>query len=284
MGTLRQQMAMDMVLKGFSPTTQALYLTCVKEFACYFDRSPALLGEAEIRKYLHHLIQDRELSQSKVNQVYSALKFLYETTLQQEWNINRIPRSKQKKKLLVVLSPEEVQTLLSVISNLKHRALMMTIYSAGRRLSEAAHLKVIDIDGKRKMIRVGQGKGNRDRYTLLAKATLSLLREYWVAYRPKDWLFPGRYKDRPIGLRTIQRVFEQSLQKADIGKPASVHTLRHCFATHLLEAGTDLYYIRHLLGHASIKTTSVYLHVSGKHLSQVVSPVDLFDPPPKSDS
>lgn len=284
MGTLRKKMAMDMVLKGFSPRTQALYLTCVKEFACYFDRSPVFLGEEEIRKYLHHLIQERELSQSKVNQVYSALKFLYETTLQQSWSITRIPRSKQRKKLPVVLSPEEVQAIFSVISNLKHRALMMTIYSAGLRLSEAANLKVSDIDSKRGMIRVDQGKGNRDRYTLLAKATLSVLREYWMAYRPEHWLFPGRDPDRPIGHRTIQRVFEQSVQKAGIGKPASVHTLRHCFATHLLEAGTDLYFIRHLLGHASIKTTAVYLHVSGKNLSQVVSPVDLFDAPPEEDS
>lgn len=277
MGALRQQMEVDMTLRGLSPRTQVVYLTSVREFACHFGQSPDLLGEEQIREYLFHLIQEKQLSQSKVNQVYSALKLLYETTLQRPWNLNKIPRSKQQKKLPVVLSEGEVQTLLAINTNLKHQAILATMYSAGLRLSEAAHLKVFDIDSKRMMIRVDQGKGNKDRYTLLARATLGILRDYWKAYHPKDWLFPGKSRHRPIAPRTVQRIVEQTAHKAGLHKSVSPHTLRHCFATHLLEAGTDLYFIRQLLGHASIRTTSVYLHVSGKNLSQVVSPIDRFD-------
>ena len=249
----------------------------MKSFALYFHRSPAELGDQEIREYLHYLIQEKKASQSVISQSYSALKFLYETTLKRDWNGLRIPRAKMGKKLPVVLSQQEIQAIFSATRNLKHRALLMTIYSAGLRVSEAVHLKVSDIDSQRMMIRVQQGKGDKDRYTLLAKRTLEVLREYWREYRPKDWLFYSHSFERPLSSRTVQVVLNRVLHQAGIKKPATVHTLRHSFATHLLEAGTDLYHIQHLLGHKSPKTTTIYLHLSRKDMVSVISPIDRWE-------
>jgi site-specific recombinase XerD len=216
-----------------------------------------------------------------MSQAYSGLKFFYETTLKRDWDGFRIPRVKMRKKLPVVLSQQEVQVLFSAVRNLKHRAILMTIYSAGLRLNEAIHLKVSDIDSQRMMIRVEQGKGDKDRYTLLASRTLDILREYWREYRPHDWLFYSRSFERPLSSRTVQVVLERALHQAGIKKPATVHTLRHSFATHLLEAGTDLYHIQHLLGHKSPQTTTIYLHLSRRDLVKVISPIDLLEGPGK---
>ena len=188
----------------------------------------------------------------------------------------RIPRSKQHKKLPVVLCMEEVQSLLRSVGNLKHRAILTTIYSGGLRLGEATRLKVSDIDGKRMVILVRQAKGNKDRYTLLGEETLELLRLYYKACRPVEWLFPSKDPAKPISGSSVQKVFKEALLKSGIRKKASVHTLRHCFATHLLESGTDLYHIQHLLGHTTAKTTSVYLHITGKDIARVKSPIDLL--------
>jgi site-specific recombinase XerD len=249
----------------------------MRSFVLHFHRSPDELGDQEIREYLHSLIKDKKISQSAVNQAYSGLKFFYETTLKRDWGGFRIPRVKMRKRLPVVLSQQEIQALFSVIRNLKHRVILMTIYSAGLRVSEAVHLKVSDIDSQRMMIRVEQGKGNKDRYTLLAKRTLDILREYWREYRPQDWLFYSHSFERPLSSRTVQKVFERALHEAGIKKPATVHTLRHSFATHLLEAGTDLYHIQHLLGHKTPNTTTIYLHLSRKDLARVISPIDLLE-------
>lgn len=277
MGKFSEQMKMDMELKGYGSSTQEIYLTRVRGFVGYFGRSPDLLGETEIREYLHHLIKERELSQSTINQSYSALKFFYQTTLQREWDVVRIPRIKGERKLPVVFSRQEVGGLLAAVSNLKHRAILTTTYSGGLRVSEAAHLKVSDIDSHRMMIRVDQAKGNKDRYTLLARTALFTLREYWKVYRPSGWLFPGVLPDQPISVRAIQKVFENAVEKAGIQKPASVHTLRHSFATHLAEAGVALPCIQELLGHTSIRTTSIYLHVTKKDLARIVNPLDLLE-------
>ncbi|MBW2031653.1 MAG: tyrosine-type recombinase/integrase [Deltaproteobacteria bacterium] len=177
----------------------------------------------------------------------------------------------------MVLAREEVRSVLRCIDNLKHRAILTTIYSGGLRVSEATHLKPSDIDSKRMMIWVQGGKGNRDRYTLLGKHTLGILREYWKAYQPTEWLFPGQEPKKPITTSTVNRVFKASLYRAGIRKKASVHTLRHSFATHLLESGTDLYYIQRLLGHRSASTTSIYLHITGKDLCKIKSPIDLIE-------
>ena len=274
MGKLREQMKMDLKLKGYSPKTQAAYLGYMKKFVRYFGRSPAKMGEKEIREYLYHLITGRDLGDSSINSAYSALKFFYETTLCRDWNVAKIPRRKPEKRLPVVLDGSEIKQLLAVTTNLKHRALLMTTYSAGLRVSETAHLKVCDVDSKRMQLRVAQGKGKKDRYALLSPVTLNLLRDYWRQYRPFSWLFPGRSPERPISTRSIQKVFKDAKRKAGIKKPATVHTLRHSFATHLLEAGTDIYRVQKLMGHTTPKTTTIYIHLRRQDLLKVVSPLD----------
>jgi len=274
MGKLRDQMEMDMRLRRFSPKTIACYLACMKGVAKHFRKSPAELGDEEIRAYLHYLMEERKVSQSVLVQTYSALKFFFEKTLQKQWNALRIPRCKQRRKLPGVLTREEVESILSATKNLKHRAILMTIYAAGLRIGEVTRLKVSDIDSGRMMIRVNEGKGLKDRYSLLGERNLEMLRLYWRAYRPLGWLFPGRNACDPVSVSAIQRVFKTSLERAGIKKKASVHTLRHCFATHLLESGTDLYYIQRLLGHKSASTTSVYLHITGKEIRKIKSPID----------
>ena len=249
----------------------------MKSFAIHFHRSPAELGDQEIREYLHYLIEEKKTSQSVISQAYSALKFFYETTLKRDWNGFRIPRAKMGKRLPLVLSQQEIQAIFSATRNLKHRALLMTIYSAGLRVSEVVHLKVSDIDSQRMVIRVQQGKGEKDHYTLLAQRTLEVLREYWRAYRPKEWLFPGQPAKGSLSVSSVQKVFEKILHETGVKKHATVHTLRHSFATHLLEAGTDLYHIQRLLGHTTPKTTAIYLHLSRKDLGGVSSPIDLLE-------
>jgi len=277
MGRLYNRMKMDLELKNYSPKTIACYLNCMVDFVRYYGRSPDEMGEKEIRGYLHYLIKDKKLSQSSINQAYSAMKFFYERTMGREWNAIKIPRVKSQKRLPVVLAREEVQSILRSTGNLKHRVILTTIYSGGLRAGEATHLKLHDIDSSRMMIHVRGGKGNRDRYTLLAERTLDILRKYWKAYRPNSWLFPGRDPNKPISVSSIQRVFKVSLCRAGIKKNASLHSLRHSFATHLLESGTDLYYIQRFLGHRSAKTTCIYLHITGKHLGKIKSPLDLLD-------
>ena len=274
MGKLRDQMEMDMKLRRLSPKTISCYLACMRNIAMYFGKSPAELGDEEIRSYLHYLMEEKKASQSVLVQTYSALKFFFEKTLQRPWNASRIPRSKQRKKLPGVLSREEVESIFSATGNLKHRAILMTIYSAGLRVSEVTRLKVSDIDSGRMTIRVNEGKGLKDRYTLLGERSLEILRLYWKICKPSEWLFPGKDASEPISISSVQRVFKASVQKAGIQKKASVHTLRHSFATHLLESGTDLYYIQRLLGHKSASTTSVYLHVTGKDMGKIKSPID----------
>lgn len=274
MGELRDQMEMDMRLRRFSPKTIACYLACMKGVAKHFRKSPAELGDEEIRTYLDYLMGERKVSQSVVVQTYSALKFFFEKTLQKQWNALRIPRCKQRRKLPGVLTREEVESILSATKNLKHRAILMTVYGAGLRIGEVTRLKVSDIDSGRMMIRVNEGKGLKDRYTLLGERNLEMLRCYWKVYRPQEWLFPGRNASTPVSISAIQRVFKRSLERAGIKKKASVHTLRHCFATHLLESGTDLYYIQRLLGHKNPGTTSVYLHIAGRDIGKIKSPID----------
>jgi len=274
MGKLREQMKMDLELKGYSPKTQTAYLGYMKNFVRYFGRSPAKMGEEEIREYLYHLITGKDLGDSSINSAYSALKFFYETTLCRDWNVAKIPRRKTEKRLPVVLDGSEIKQLLAVTANLKHRVILMTTYSAGLRVSETAHLKVSDVDSKRMQLLVAQGKGKKDRYALLSPVTLNLLRDYWRQYRPTIWLFPGRLSNSPISTRTIQKVFENAKRKAGIKKPATVHTLRHSFATHLLEAGTDIYRVQKLMGHTTPKTTAIYIHLRRQDLLKVVSPLD----------
>jgi integrase/recombinase XerD len=281
MGELRERMKMDMELKNLSPRTIETYLGWMKDYTIHYGKSPEELGDEDIRNYLYYLLKEKGVSQSSINQAYSALKFFYEKTLGRTWNEDKIPRSKVPKKLPVVLSKEEVSSVFSCTKNLKHRTILETIYSGGLRLGEALRLKVTDIDSKRMVIRLRQAKGNKDRYTLLGERTLKRLRQYWGIYRPKEWLFPTSGHDKPLCPSTIRRVLKRSLQDAGVKKEASVHTLRHSFATHLLESGADLYYIQRLLGHTTSNTTSIYLHVTRKDLTNIKSPIDLLEDPEK---
>ena len=277
MGELRERMDRDMALKNLSVRTRKCYLACVHDFVAHYRRDPKQLGEEQIKAYLHFLITDRKASQSKVNQVYSALKFFYVTTLQRTWNTTAIPRGRPSRKLPTVLSRQEVEAILGVTANLKYLTIFSTIYSAGLRLSEAVHLVQTDIDAQRMLLRVRQGKGRKDRYTLLCERNLELLRRYWRQAKPREWVFYGKDKRCAIHPSSVQRQFRRSVVKAGISKKASIHTLRHSFATHLLESGCDVLHIQKLLGHRCAKTTSVYLHVQRSGLAKIVSPLDQLD-------
>lgn len=277
MGRLRDRMIKDMELKNLSPRTVKTYLYWMKQFTVHYGKSPAQLGDEEIRDYQHYLLKTQRASQASMNQAYSALKFFYERTLQREWNGSKIPRSKIPKKLPVALSQDEVLRIFSATKNLKHLTAFMIIYSGGLRVGEAVKLEVSDIDSERMTIRVRQGKGAKDRYTILGKRTLEVVREYWHSYHPKNWLFPGEKEGNYLSVSSIQRGFQGCLSRSGISKKASVHTLRHSFATHLLERGIDLYFIQRLLGHTSPKTTSVYIHVARKNIAQIKSPIDFLD-------
>ncbi|MEI6154924.1 MAG: tyrosine-type recombinase/integrase, partial [Deltaproteobacteria bacterium] len=204
----------------------------------------------------------------------AGLKFLYRTTLKREWPVEKIRHPRAKTKLPIVLDLSEVESLFAVTKNLKHKAMLMIIYSSGLRVSEAARLELTDIDSKRMVVRIRQGKGGKDRYSILSQTTLEHLRQYWRKYRPTKWLFEGEKKNDHITSGTIQHVFYAAKKRAGVTKPASVHTLRHSFATHLIEAGTSLHHVQLLLGHRSPTTTTVYLHVSRLNLAQVKSPLD----------
>ena len=274
MGKLRDQMLVDLQLSGATKSTQKNYLREVENLAKYFNRSPAELGEAELKEYLLHLIKERHLSEGTFRFYVAGLKFLYRTTLKREWPVEKIKHPRAKTKLPIVLDLSEVESIFAVTTNLKHKAMLMITYSSGLRVSEAARLKLTDIDSKRMVVKVNQGKGGKDRYSILSQTTLDLLRQYWLKYRPTEWLFEGTKKNDHITSYTIQHVFYAARKRAGIKKPASVHTLRHSFATHLIEAVTSLHHVQLLLGHRSPTTTTVYLHVSRLNLAQVTSPLD----------
>jgi site-specific recombinase XerD len=274
MSTLREQMAEDLQLRGLTPKTQGVYLREVSNYAKYFGKSPDQLGEEELRQYLLHLLKERKLATGTYRFYFQGLKFLYTHTLKRQDIVEKIRCPRGNKKLPVVLDLSEVKALLCVTENLKHRAILTITYSAGLRVSEVARLRVSDIDSKRMMVRVQQGKGRKDRYSILSKTALECLREYWRAYRPTEWLFEGQKPDTPIGYTSIRNIFLEAKERAGIRKPVSSHTLRHSFATHLIEAGTSLHHVQLLLGHRSPTTTTVYLHVSRMNLAQVTSPLD----------
>jgi len=274
MGKLRDQMRVDLQLSGAKPRTQKTYLREVENLAKYFNRSPEELGEAELKEYMLYLINERHLSEGTFRFYVAGLKFFYRTTLKREWPVEKIKHPRRKRKLPVVLDISEVESLFSVTKNLKHRAILIMTYSSGLRASETARLKLTDIDSKRMTVKVSDGKGGKDRYSILSQTALEHLRQYWKKYRPTEWLFEGQKKDDHISIHSIQLMFYAARKRAGITKQASVHTLRHSFATHLIEAGTSLHHVQLLLGHRSPTTTTVYLHVSRLNLSQVISPLD----------
>jgi integrase/recombinase XerD len=274
MSTLREQMVADLQLRGLTPKTQRIYLREVSNLAKYFNKSPEKLGENELKEYLLYLLNEKKLSAGTYRFYYQGLKFLYKHVLKREVVVEKIRCPRGKKKLPVVLDLSEVEALFSVTTNLKHKAILMMTYSSGLRISEAARLTLSDIDSKRMMVRIQQGKGGKDRYSILSQTALECLRQYWREYRPKKWLFEGTKENTHITISSITQIFHKAKKRAGIKKPASVHTLRHSFATHLVEAGTSLHHVQLLLGHRSPTTTTVYLHVSRLNLAQVTSPLD----------
>ena len=273
-----------MVLRGFTRDTRRVYLAHVRRFyerrECEEEGASAgpVAETEEIRQWLLHLMR-KGLSHSYVNQALSALRFFHRTVLGTSVPIAGVPRPKRKKLLPKVLSEEEVKRFLDSLTNPKYRAIAFVLYSGGLRVSEAARLKVSDIESGRDQIHVQQGKGRKDRYVMLSSVVLDVLREYARVERPHDWLFPaGHRRDRHITPRAIQRQVAEAAKRAGIGKRVTPHMLRHSFATHLLEAGTDLRYIQELLGHSKITTTVTYTHVARRDARKIPSPVDrLFD-------
>jgi integrase/recombinase XerD len=275
MTPLRKRYVEGLRLKNFSPNTIKVYVDSMAAFAKFSGRSPADLGEEDVRKYLVHLF-DKGLSRSQFVLQLNALRHFYKDTLKQPDWLKELSRPKTERRLPVVLSQDEVRRMFDVVKNIKHKALFMVAYDAGLRLSEIRHLRVDDLDSKRMVIRIRQGKGKKDRYARLTPALLELLREYWRAYKPPTLLFPGSGPDKPYSFATPGQLLKKACRKARITKRVSMHTLRHSFATHLLEAGTNLRVIQVLLGHGSIKTTAWYTHISLEQLRNAPSTMQLI--------
>jgi len=274
MTELRKKMLQEMQLRNYSKRSIETYLSCIGQLAKYYNRSPEQISRQEIKDYLLYLINDRQVSKSTVNQVISAIKILQVDVLGNEWATVQVQRPRLPKDLPVVLSKKEVEKILAVTINLKHRAAIMTAYSGGLRLGEVCMLKPTDIDVSRKQVRIALGKGQKTRYTLLSPTLLATLREYWLRYRPQVYLFEGQKKGQPISHGALRKAFDNSCSKAGITKQVCFHTLRHSFATHLLEQGTNLRVIQHLLGHRSIKTTTLYTHLVNFSIEKITSPLD----------
>ncbi len=276
MTPLRRRMLEDMGIRNLAANTQLCYVKQVAAFARYFDRSPEQLGPEEVRAYQNHLVANKHLTASSLGTATAALRFLYRVTLRQDWTPEDIPMPKKPFKLPVVLSPEEVSLFLASVLNLKHRTILMTTYAAGLRVSEATHLRVADVDSGRMVIRVDQGKGNKDRYVMLSPRLLEALRSYWTAERPKLWLFPGDICGSPITQDAVRQACRKAHRACGVSKPITPHSLRHAFATHLLESGTDVRTIQLLLGHRSLATTSRYLKIATSTVCATSSPLDLL--------
>ena len=274
MGKLHEKMKADLTLKGYSEHTHEGYLRYLRRFAKHYMRSPAEMGEEEIRAFLLHLAQEQKADPYLQKAYISALKFFYRTTLGRPAVVANIPNPKLPKRMPVVLSEEEVLAIFEAICYIKHKAMIATTYGAGLRISEVCSLRKSDVDSQRMRILI-HGKGNKERYCLLSPMILELLREYYRKVRPKgDWLFPGRNPQRHLCRSSIHQAFKKAVKKVGIKKNVSMHALRHSFATHLLEHGTDIRFVQVLLGHASIRSTMRYTHVSNAALSRIESPWD----------
>ena len=273
MTPLRQRFIDDLRLKNFSESTIKVYVHAVEKFARFLGRSPDESTAQDVRAFLIHEM-DRGLSRSYCVVQRNALRHLYLDTLGRTDELELVPRPKRERRLPVVLSREEVQRLFAVVENLKHKALFMVAYDAGLRLSEVLNLRAEDIDSQRMVIRIRQGKGKKDRYGRLSVGLLQLLREYWRAYRPESLLFPGAHPKKRYDLATPGHILKKLCRKAGITKRVTMRTLRHSFATHLFEQNVNLRTIQKLLGHASIKTTTIYTHVSNAVITNIVNPLD----------
>ena len=283
MTVLRQRMTEDMQVRNLSPHTQSSYLQQVSLFARHFRTSPDALTPEHIRTYQIYLTNEKKLAPNSIHTAVAALRFLYKVTLKKDWTLGEdIPLPKKPQKLPVVLSPEEVVHFLNCVCR-KHRVILTTCYAAGLRISEAVRLKADAIDSARMVVRVEQGKGRKDRYVMLSPMLLESLRGYWRAVRPKEWLFPGMNDTRPITKDAVEAACQKAHRLSDLSKPVTPHSLRHAFAVHLLESGTDLRTIQLLLGHRSLATTAKYLRIATNKVCATSSPLDLLPRPIPAD-
>jgi site-specific recombinase XerD len=270
----------DMQVRNLSPHTQASYVQQVSLFARHFRQSPEALGPEDIRAYQLYLTNERKLATSSILIAIAALRFLYKVTLRKDWPWDQtIPVPKKPQMLPIILSPEEVRQFLACVPGLKHRTILTVCYAAGLRISEALRLRVPDIDSKRMVIRIQQGKGQKDRYVMLSPKLLDILRAWWRAAKPKAWLFPGYGADGPISRGAVEDACQQAQRSCGIAKPITPHLLRHAFAVHLLESGTDVRTIQLLLGHRSLATTARYLRIATSKVCATQSPLDLLPQP-----
>ena len=282
MTPLRAKMIRDMPLQRLAPKPQKAYVTAVAGLAKFYQCSPDRLSPEQIHAYLHHLLVERRLAWSSCNQAAAGLQFFYTKTLGWDGLHLHLPPRTRPSQLPQILSIEELQRLFTHAKNPRHRVLLMTTYAAGLRVSEVVRLKLTDIESERMLLRIEQGKGRKDRYTLLSARLLTELRASWRLYRPAPWLFTGRDSQRPMPIGTAQKLSYHTKQRAGITHGHGLHTLRHCFATHLLEAGVDVRTIQMLLGHRSLDTTTRYLRITRQYLATLHSPFDLLpcgDPP-----
>ena len=267
---LRQKMMEDLQLHGLSGRTQALYVLAVQQLAEYYHKSPDQITEAELRAYFLYLLNEKRVAPSTLTVALSGVKFFYVYTLQRQWTTIQLVRAPREKKLPVVLSIDEVRLILSCVKTVRYQVCLSTIYGCGLRLQEGIHLQVGDIDSQRMVVHVQRGKGSKDRFVPLSESLLRVLRQHWCTHRHPYWLFPTNYNPKgatrenlgPITARSIQSAFTLALKASGIQKPASIHTLRHSWATHLLEAGVNLRVIQAYLGHASSETTTLYTHLT----------------------
>lgn len=276
---LRQRMIDDMTVRNFAPNTQVSYLHQVNLFARHFDRSPEQLGPEEIRTYQIYLADERKLSVSTRILAVSALRFLYAVTLKRDWTVQLIPTPKKDHRLPVILSPQEVLQLLQAAPSFSHHVIFSTMYGTGMRVSEAVHLRAANIDSQRMMIRIELSKGHKDRDVQLSPKLLELLRCYWRTVRPGEWMFPGQNPHQPLSRDAVGNAVTDASERAGLKKHTSPHSLRHAYAVHLLEAGTDIRKIQLLLGHRSLSTTARYLRLATTTVCATTSPLDLLPLP-----
>lgn len=283
MSELRQKMIKEMELRNLAKNTQRSYLRVVTGLCKHYMLPPDKITKEMLEDYLLYLKNDKGQASNSRSVVVCALRFLYRHVLGDEQTPPGFGFRRKPRKLPVVLSQEQIWRIINATDNLKHRLLLMATYSAGLRASEVLALKPEHIDSQRMLIKVEEGKGSKDRYTLLSQRFLEELRHYYRTFRPKKWLFPSSHTGESLCYESVRSVYEDARKKAGVQKGVGLHTLRHSFATHLLEAGYDLRKIQVLLGHKSLSTTMIYLHVSRKTLSKIKSPLDLFDPETASD-
>ncbi|HCT64807.1 MAG TPA: integrase [Lachnospiraceae bacterium] len=278
-----EKLKFDVELRGLSKHTQDEYYTKAKIFQNHFDKPATELGEEDIRTFLHYLTVEKGLTSGSVNSYNSGLRFLYGVTLNINLNCKQIPRHRRKRKFPDILTQEEIQTLFTACDNLRDKCILMTIYGAGLRLNEVVCLKVSDIKSDKMQLLIRNGKGGKDRYALLSQSNLEILRDYWKAYLPKEWLFYSRVNSAThITSRAVQNIFHKYLKKSRITKNVTVHILRHSFATHLLESGTNIFHIKQLLGHSDISSTCFYLHLLNIESLNATSPLDMLPKMEKS--